>query len=315
MRIFQASLCVLALTLGACGGGSGGSSGSSDNNDNNSGGNSNGGGSMPTVSSGIFVDSTVSGLNFSTATQSGQTDSQGTFQYISGEMITFSIGDIEFPAVSAKSTVTPFDLAGTLDTGNLSLINIVRLLQSLDTDGDPDNGITIGSDAHMAATGATIAFDSPTFDMDMDVVNLVANSGSTNTMLIDGTAAIAHLTSNVNPNTGCTFTHPSIGYVATLTTKGHNVSGTATIVDDCTIALTNFSYDGGGLPNVRVYTGLNGMYADGATISDNLYTQVFDNDTLILHLPAGVTLGSFDGISVWCVEAGASFGDGIFQMP
>ena len=141
-----------------------------------------------TIQTGVLFDAPVAGVNYQTATQSGITDAQGQYAYLPGEKVTFSIGDIVFPAADAGPVVTPLDMIGVTDLTNTSVINIVRLLQSLDVDGDPSNGIEIDSAAHAAATGLSIAFDSATFDT--DVASLVANSGSVTTTLIDGDTAI-----------------------------------------------------------------------------------------------------------------------------
>ena len=153
------------------------------------------GGGDPAIKTGVFVDSPVEGINYTTATQSGVTNAQGEFLYIEGETVTFSIGDADFPNATAAPTVSPFDLAGTTDVTDTTVINMARLLQTLDTDGDPDNGITIGAQAHTEAIGMSIDFDSATFDS--DVSSLVANSGSVNTTLVDGVDAVAHLANNV----------------------------------------------------------------------------------------------------------------------
>lgn len=47
-------------------------------------------------------------------------------------------------------------------------------------------------------------------------------------------------------------TSAKVGKTLTLSSRAHGVSGTATVVDDCTIQLSNFNYDGGGLPDVYV---------------------------------------------------------------
>jgi hypothetical protein len=165
------------------------------------GGSSDGGGSYddglndPAVKTGVFIDSAVEGINWSTATQSGTTNSDGEFSYIEGESVIFSIGDITLPSVTAQSTVSPLDMAGTNDTTDATLVNIARLLQTLDLDADAANGITIDSQAHTAAQGMTIDFSSASFDT--DVQSLVTNSGSSNISLIDASTAISHLSSNV----------------------------------------------------------------------------------------------------------------------
>jgi hypothetical protein len=233
--------------------------------------------------------------------------------YAAGERITFSIGDIDFPAVAAASLLSPFDLAGTADTSDTALVNMARLLQTLDTDGDVDNGIMIGQDAHTFATGMTLDFASATFDA--DVANLIANSGTVNTMLVDANTAIAHLVATVARGGGCTTNHATVGWVASLSTIAHNVSGQATIVDDCTIRIDNFNYDGGGLPDVFVYAGLNGDYAGGFAIGDNLFGMSHSDETLNLTLPQMRTLDDLNGISVWCVQAQVDFGSGMFAPP
>jgi hypothetical protein len=117
-----------ALGLSGCGGGS--SDGDSVSSDS-------------ATSTGAFVDSAVSGVSYKTATQSGVTDADGHYDYLQGETVTFSMGGVIFPAVTATGTVTPFDMAGTNDIEDDSVINIARLLQTLDDDGDAANGIQI----------------------------------------------------------------------------------------------------------------------------------------------------------------------------
>ena len=53
-----------------------------------------GGGGSNGLRTGRFVDGPVSGLYYETATQAGQTDAQGTFEYRSGETVRFYVGDI-----------------------------------------------------------------------------------------------------------------------------------------------------------------------------------------------------------------------------
>ena len=82
---------IAATALGFSGCGSSGSSGSSSD----------------TTQTGTFVDAPVQGLNYSTATQSGVTDSSGHFKYKSGETVTFKIGNLTLGSLNAKKTITP----------------------------------------------------------------------------------------------------------------------------------------------------------------------------------------------------------------
>jgi hypothetical protein len=102
-----------------------------------------------------------------------------------------------------------------------------------------------------------------------------------------------------------------VGQVANLSTLAHRVSGKATVLDNCTIEITSFNYDGQGLPDVFVYGALAGNYAAGFAVGANLFGTPRANTTVRVTLKAG-ELNQLDGISIWCVRAGVSFGDGRF---
>jgi hypothetical protein len=110
----------------------------------------------------------------------------------------------------------------------------------------------------------------------------------------------------------CTKSNAKVGRSAVLVTKAHGVTGTATVIDDCTIEIKNFNYDGGGLPDVFVYGGKGGNYKAGFAIGPNLFGTRRTNETIQVSLQAGA-LDALDGISIWCVGAGVSFGDGLFN--
>jgi hypothetical protein len=112
----------------------------------------------------------------------------------------------------------------------------------------------------------------------------------------------------------CTSNHDMVGQTGELSTLAHSVSGTATIVDDCTIEITNFNYDGGGII-VEVYAGLDENYHPpvGFAISDNIFGTRFVNQTYTVQLPTNKTLDDLNGISIWCSDVGVSFGDSLFN--
>ena len=114
----------------------------------------------------------------------------------------------------------------------------------------------------------------------------------------------------------CPTTHPKIGQVATLSRFAHQVGGTATIVDDCTIRIDDFTFDGQGI-DVRFYSGLGGDYSGGFSMSetDLRRDSGYQGETVFAQLPEGRILDELDGISVWCVPVGVSFGDGLFGRP
>jgi len=114
----------------------------------------------PQVLSGTFVDAAVQGLSYETATQSGVTDSLGTFQYLAGETVAFSIGSISLGQGIAKTQMTPIDLvSGATGADNSTVINILRLLQTMDDDNTPANGIVILDAISTAAVSMTMDFE------------------------------------------------------------------------------------------------------------------------------------------------------------
>jgi peptidyl-prolyl cis-trans isomerase A (cyclophilin A) len=136
---------VAAAILAGCGGGGGGDPG-------------------PTVLTGVFIDSAVQGVKYEsldaqgTVTESGVTNASGTFRYRPGERVRFSIGELSLPTVTGASVVTPLDIAGTRQLDAPQLNNLLILLQSLDSDRNPGNGIQIAAAAAGLLTG-TVASD------------------------------------------------------------------------------------------------------------------------------------------------------------
>lgn len=110
--------------------------------------------STSTLLSGRFVDSAVSGLSYLTSSQvAGITRSDGGFDYNKGDTITFKLGAVEFPVVTADTLVTPLDMVpGATSTDTLT--NIAYFLQALDADDNPYNGITLGASLAKQATQA-----------------------------------------------------------------------------------------------------------------------------------------------------------------
>jgi hypothetical protein len=265
----------------------------------------------PTLLQGTFVDSAVAGLAYSTATQSGKTNAQGEFLYIEGEEVVFSIGDIKFPPVEGQEMISPLVVFGVTTTDDVRVSNMARLLQTLDEDGIPGNGISIADETHNQATGVTIDFGADNFEQ--QVVDVVANAGAAYTTLISSQSAIEHLNltlGNMVNLRNCATDSTKMGYTGTFSTLAHNVSGTATVIDNCTIEISMFNFDGAA-PNVRFYAGVNGNFsgAEAFGINERIDGRSYSNETIILTLPEGKFVDDFDSLSVWCVEFQANFGD------
>ena len=114
----------------------------------------------------MFLDAPVAGIAYTIVgtTEVKYTNAEGEFEYQPGDEVVFSIGGIELPAVTATGVVTPLTVFDTNDLTDTKVVNFARLLQTLDTDGDPDNGISIAEVAHQSAAGLTVDFEDPAFD-------------------------------------------------------------------------------------------------------------------------------------------------------
>ena len=159
-------------------------------------------------------------------------------------------------------------------------------------------------------TGGRMPFWSAQRLSDTEVADLVAFLGELQSGTLSGTGG------TIGELGDCPSTHPSVGAVAQLTPKFHGVSGTATVINDCSIQIRNFAFDGSGI-DVRIYGARGGDYGSGFSMSQDLVRpgDPYADVTLNLQLPSGTTLDDVEGISVWCVPVGVSFGDGLFSGP
>jgi hypothetical protein len=109
--------------------------------------------------------------------------------------------------------------------------------------------------------------------------------------------------------TGCGADHERVGWTAELVGSAHDVGGTIEFLDDCTIELRDFTFDGTGL-NVRFVTADNASFAGFDSLSEDLRrSEAYAGETLTFSLTEGMTLDDVDFVSIWCVPAGVSFGD------
>ncbi len=92
------------------------------------------------VEPGHFIDANVNGLTFETPTQFGVTGDNGQFWFIPEEPVTFSVGSVDLGDALGDRGVSPVDLFEGSDLDDDRVINVARLLQSLDADGFPGQG-------------------------------------------------------------------------------------------------------------------------------------------------------------------------------
>lgn len=157
------------------------------------------------VLKGFFYDSPVQGLSYETRSLSGAigfsgvTNEGGEFKYGDGETVTFSVGGLVLGSARGSELVTPADLVTGVsgDIKNIKnriVTNMARFLQSLDEDGNVENGITItaGTATTVLKYKGKINFNKSeaAFTADPNVVALFAELGAT---LRTGAQARNHL--------------------------------------------------------------------------------------------------------------------------
>lgn len=101
---------------------------------------------------GSLIDASVGGVSYTTSSGvRGTTAADGSYNFNPGDTVTFTLGGLTLGTTTATGIISPMDLsAGSA----VRLENLLVLLQSLDSDGDPANGITIPAAAAAAVTSS-----------------------------------------------------------------------------------------------------------------------------------------------------------------
>ena len=116
-----------------------------------------GGGSSSSSSTAIFKDSGVDGLTYTCGSTTGITQNGGEFKYSSDNCteVIFSIGNIKLGSINVKditdgvvypTDLTTFDRTDTTQTSDGQLKKLLQLLQTLDSDENPNNGLSISDE-------------------------------------------------------------------------------------------------------------------------------------------------------------------------
>ena len=134
---------------------------------------------------------------------------------------------------------------------------------------------------------------------------------------LDGYEAISIWCVVAQANFGSgTFTSPTYaraGYSVPLPPGSHSTHGLATIVDERTIRLENFHYDGFA-PLVYVNLGVDSSdasFLNGTWIGPQL-VSAYKNETLTVQFPPGQTVSGFGAVCIWCEVINMCFTRGVF---
>jgi len=176
------SLAIIAtLSLSGCGG-------SSSSDDNTTAENT------TVVKSGKFIDSQVSGIEYSTSTQHGITDENGSFSYIEGETVTFKIGGITLGNTQANDVITPLDTLGVTSAQSKNAVDMFIMLQSLDADNNNSNGIQISANTLESSNSMSVDFTQENL---IDMSSILIQFGISSSNIKSEIDAKKHFTSSI----------------------------------------------------------------------------------------------------------------------
>jgi|GEM_PF-5090563 len=185
---------------------------------------------------GVFIDSPVQGLTWSSGFFTGTTDAAGTFQCTKDGTISFYVGGtsgILVGTTACNTLIMPLDLvAGAQDYNNSVALNIVSFLMTLDDDNNPANGIVITDSVGNLASGQSLNFSQTTADFAFSssalIANLTAGTSAGAHLLTSAAAAQAHVTGTLGTLLAGSYqgTYTNQGTWAGILTPQGSLSGT-----------------------------------------------------------------------------------------
>lgn len=230
MRLYHSSanlgLLAISVFLSACGGG---------------------GSTTPPANPnvGVYLDAKVERLEYRTNTLNGKTNSNGEFEYNTGEDVTFSLYGQDIAVVPGYSTLTPMDNNDDALHQDYP-INVMRFLQTLDTNGVPGDGITLPDTAN-GVINVNFNQSMVSFENDTNVLSFISDNTNVSTLSASAEEAVNHFQSTLDSVSedyvlnlvGKTATsvltanycsnNPGAGYTFSFTETGITMEGSDTI--------------------------------------------------------------------------------------
>lgn len=151
---------------------------------------------------GVFIDSVVAGASYSSMPSGlkGKTNAKGEFKYKEGDYVSFAVGAIKLGSAKAASKVYIRNVRpeGISVPNTTSTIRMSQFLLTMDTDGDPTNGIQI--DTKKETDFPNVDFITRRVKLDLNTAALQAwAEGKKGHKAADIPTTIAHLEKNM-PN-------------------------------------------------------------------------------------------------------------------
>jgi len=126
---------------------------------------------------GVFKDSNVTGLSYTSGSRTGLTRQDGSFDYELNQPTTFKVGAVTLGTTVGNSVVTPIDLVADGSSTTPAVLNVARFLMMLDADGDAENGIVISANTQArAANWAQLNFADASVDTALETLAIDARS-------------------------------------------------------------------------------------------------------------------------------------------
>jgi hypothetical protein len=152
---------------------------------------------------GHFIDSPVDGLQFLSPTENAWTDESGGFFYFPGEHGIFYLGSQYLGTTVLDHKNSPLDLFSMSDIEDPRVANMAKLLQSLDADAAPKQGITITPETRACFEQALTTHGHVTdwsVDGHIDALVQTTIANCPGLVEVDREDAVANLDRSVNPS-------------------------------------------------------------------------------------------------------------------
>ncbi|SHI53418.1 penicillin amidase [Desulfatibacillum alkenivorans DSM 16219] len=168
-----------------------------------------------TILNGKFLDTAVAGLGYESGADSGLTNGLGEFDYLKGKTIRFYLGGIQLGGwANVGPILTPMDLiGGALDYTDEEVTNILRFLQTIDSDQDLSNGIQITAQMRANAANLTLDFTEPNFSANAQAIidQIMAPAAAGTYTLIDAATAQKHFRETLSDLSNVVLTRDDLG--------------------------------------------------------------------------------------------------------
>lgn len=178
---------------------------------------------------GVLLDEKVTGVEYSSSSYSGTTDASGNFTCAAGEEVTFSVNSLVVGKSPCLAVITPIelvtegkykwdevsfsgeDVSELSSSENKKLKRLLMLMQTVDTNGDPSDGISVDSNTATALNSLSVTQESLNSllnnDSDTDFSNslaaLVSAMGGS-TVVANSSSAVSHFQTTLSSQTSCT---------------------------------------------------------------------------------------------------------------